>query len=111
MPSAAAPGTPTPRPLRLAIAAVMGGALGNLVDRFRSPLGVVDFIDVGVGDVRFWTFNVADAAVSVGAVCLVILLWRRDLAHTARLHAEQARAAAEPAPEVVREAGQSAGER
>jgi len=64
------------RALRVAIAAVMGGALGNLVDRFRSPAGVVDFIDVGVGDVRFWTFNVADSAVSVGAILLVLLLWR-----------------------------------
>jgi signal peptidase II len=104
----------TPRgdgPLRLAIASVMGGALGNLVDRFRSPAGVVDFIDIGVGDVRFWTFNVADAAVSVGAVCLVILLWRRDLAHSARMHAEQARVATEPSPEVVPEAGPGAAER
>src|SRR2546430_5440266 len=32
-----------------------------------SPKGVVDFIDIGVGDVRFWTFNVADSAVTVGA--------------------------------------------
>ncbi len=62
--------------LRIAIAAVMGGALGNLIDRFRSPAGVVDFIDVGAGDVRFWTFNVADSAVSVGAILLVLLLWR-----------------------------------
>lgn len=67
---------PAERALRVAIAAVMGGALGNLVDRFRSPAGVVDFIDVGVGDVRFWTFNVADSAVSIGAVLLVLLLWR-----------------------------------
>lgn len=66
----------TERGLRLAIAAVMGGALGNLIDRFHSPAGVVDFIDVGIGDVRFWTFNVADSAVSVGAVLLVLLLWR-----------------------------------
>jgi len=66
----------TERALRIAIAAVMGGAIGNLIDRFRSPAGVVDFIDVGVGDVRFWTFNVADSAVSVGAVLLVLLLWR-----------------------------------
>jgi signal peptidase II len=73
------------RALRLAIAAVMGGALGNLIDRFRSPLGVVDFIDVGVGDTRFWTFNVADSAVSVGAVLLVLLLWRYE----GRVHAEQ----------------------
>ena len=102
----------TPRadgPLRLAIASVMGGALGNLVDRFRSPLGVVDFIDIGVGDVRFWTFNVADAAVSVGAVCLVVLLWRRDLAHAAQVHAEQSRAAADSG--AVPEAGQGAGDR
>lgn len=70
--------------LRVAVATVMGGAVGNLVDRLRSVKGVVDFIDVGVGDVRFWTFNVADMAVSVGAVCLVFLLWRRDM------HAAQA---------------------
>jgi signal peptidase II len=73
------------RALRLAIATVMGGALGNLVDRFRSPLGVVDFIDVGLGDARFWTFNVADSAVSVGAVLLVLLLWRYE----GRMHAAQ----------------------
>ena len=67
---------PAEHALRIAIAAVMGGAIGNLIDRFRSPAGVVDFIDVGVGDVRFWTFNVADSAVSVGAILLVLLLWR-----------------------------------
>jgi len=78
--------------LRLAVATVMGGAVGNLVDRLRSVEGVVDFIDVGVGDVRFWTFNVADMAVSVGAVCLVFLLWRRDL------HAAQAAQAAQARP-------------
>ncbi|MDF1504404.1 signal peptidase II [Roseisolibacter sp. H3M3-2] len=64
------------RALRLAIAAVIGGAIGNFIDRIRSPEGVVDFIDIGVGDVRFWTFNIADMAVSVGAACLVLLLWR-----------------------------------
>jgi signal peptidase II len=72
--------------LRLAVAVVMGGALGNLVDRLRSPAGVVDFIDIGVGDTRFWTFNVADSAVSLGAVCLVFLLWRRDLQATRHAH-------------------------
>jgi signal peptidase II len=77
--------------LRLATAVVMGGALGNLVDRLRSAAGVVDFIDIGVGDVRFWTFNVADSAVSVGAVCLVLLLWRRDA--LASRHAAAARLA------------------
>jgi signal peptidase II len=86
---------PAERALRLAIAAVMGGAIGNLIDRFRSPLGVVDFIDVGVGDVRFWTFNVADAAVSVGAVLLVLLLWRYEgRVHAAATAAEAAGGAA-----------------
>jgi signal peptidase II len=65
--------------LRLAVVTVMGGAIGNLVDRLRSSMGVVDFIDIGVGDVRFWTFNVADTAVSLGAIALVLLLWRRDV--------------------------------
>jgi signal peptidase II len=91
----------TPRsdtPLRLAVATVMGGAIGNLIDRLRSPLGVVDFIDVGVGDVRFWTFNVADTAVSLGAICLVILLWRRDAEHAREQAAQQAAARRESAP-------------
>ena len=57
---------------------VIGGAIGNLLDRIRIREGVVDFIDVGVGNVRFWTFNVADSAVTVGALCLVIALWRHD---------------------------------
>jgi signal peptidase II len=54
----------------LALAMVMGGAVGNLLDRVRSGRGVVDFIDLGVGDIRFWTFNVADIGVSIGAVLL-----------------------------------------
>jgi signal peptidase II len=53
-----------------------GGAVGNLVDRLRYPLGVVDFIDVGVGAHRFWIFNVADAGITIGAVLLAILLLR-----------------------------------
>ncbi len=63
---------------------IIGGAVGNVLDRIRYRDGVVDFIDIGVGDVRFWTFNVADSAVSVGAVCLVIALWQVDRAETAR---------------------------
>jgi signal peptidase II len=59
----------------LAIAMVCGGALGNLIDRIRSAAGVVDFIDVGVGDMRWPTFNVADMAVSIGAFLLAWVLW------------------------------------
>jgi signal peptidase II len=54
----------------LALGLAWGGAAGNLIDRFRSPQGVVDFIDIGLGDVRFWTFNVADSAVTIGAIAL-----------------------------------------
>lgn len=61
---------------------VLGGAIGNLVDRVRSDQGVVDFIDIGVGTVRFWTFNIADMGVSIGAACLVIALWRLDAAES-----------------------------
>jgi len=62
----------------LALGLAWGGAAGNLIDRFRSSKGVVDFIDIGVGNVRFWTFNVADSAVTVGAVLLGLVLLRED---------------------------------
>lgn len=69
---------PTDAWLGAALGLVCGGALGNLLDRLRSARGVVDFIDVRFGTWHFWTFNVADASVSVGAVLLAILLWQRD---------------------------------
>lgn len=61
-----------------ALALVTGGAMGNLLDRLRSARGIIDFIDVGIGDARFWTFNVADVGVSIGAVLLAMVLWRED---------------------------------
>ena len=62
----------------VALGLAWGGAAGNLIDRFRSPLGVVDFIDIGYGSVRFWTFNIADSAVTVGALVLAWSLSRED---------------------------------
>lgn len=62
----------------LALALVSAGAIGNLIDRIRWSVGVVDFIDVGIGMHRFWTFNVADSAVSVGAVLLGWVLLQQD---------------------------------
>ncbi len=64
-------------PQAIAIGLIAGGAIGNLTDRLRSSQGVVDFIDVGVGHVRFWTFNVADMGVTCGAVLLALVLWKR----------------------------------
>lgn len=81
----------------IALATIAGGALGNLVDRVRSSRGVVDFIDVGVGDWRWPTFNIADIAVSCGAIVLAIILWREDLeAERAAKAAAAASGAAEP---------------
>jgi len=62
----------------LALALVCGGAVGNLIDRVRSPIGVVDFVDVGFRDMRWPTFNVADMAVSVGAFLLAWVLWGEE---------------------------------
>jgi signal peptidase II len=63
---------------QLALGLVAGGAAGNLIDRIRSTRGVVDFLDVGVGSLRWPTFNVADIAVSCGAIALVVSMWRED---------------------------------
>ena len=60
----------------IGVALVAGGALGNLIDRVRSSAGVVDFIDVGVSNVRFWTFNVADMGITIGAILLMLALGR-----------------------------------
>jgi signal peptidase II len=62
----------------LALGLVCGGAVGNLIDRVRSPLGVVDFIDVGLRDMRWPTFNIADMAVSIGAFLLAWVLWGEE---------------------------------
>jgi signal peptidase II len=64
---------------QLALGLVAGGAAGNLIDRIRSDRGVVDFLDVGLGTLRWPTFNVADIAVSCGAIALAISLWREDV--------------------------------
>ncbi len=71
--------TPRSDVLRLAaVALVCGGAAGNIVDRLRYTAGVVDFIDIGIGAHRFWIFNVADSAVSVGAVLLLISFYMEE---------------------------------
>ena len=54
----------------LPLALVIGGALGNLIDRLRSG-HVTDFIQVYLGSWPFPSFNVADSAISIGAVLLV----------------------------------------
>lgn len=68
-------GTPDGERGRLAaLALVGGGATGNLLDRVGRG-AVVDFMDVGVGPLRWPVFNLADVGVTVGALVLVLLLW------------------------------------
>jgi len=65
---------PEHRVRRGAMAAILGGALGNLVDRVFYGGHVVDFIDVGLGTHRFYTFNVADMGVTVGGALLFLCI-------------------------------------
>jgi signal peptidase II len=59
--------------IQVILGAILAGALGNLTDRLR--LGyVIDFVSLGIRDVRFPTFNVADSAVVLGIGALVIYL-------------------------------------
>lgn len=55
----------------LALALVLGGALGNIVDRVRFGY-VVDFVHVHVGTWSFYVFNVADAAITIGVAILLL---------------------------------------
>ncbi len=56
---------------RIGIAGVVGGAIGNLIDRAAAGY-VLDFVDAYWNGWHFWAFNVADAAITIG-VCLLIL--------------------------------------
>jgi signal peptidase II len=58
------------RYVSLTLGLLFGGALGNLADRIR--LGyVIDFVDAGVGPLRFWTFNIADASITLAILLLL----------------------------------------
>jgi signal peptidase II len=60
-----------PRLFRVALALIMGGALGNAIDRLRFGQ-VVDFLDLHVGAWHWPAFNVADSAITVGALLLIV---------------------------------------
>ncbi len=88
--------------MSLSLGLLLGGAVGNMVDRFR--LGyVIDWVDIGIGELRFYTFNVADSAIT-GAILLLILaaLLPMRSARSARA-APSTRSATDtdPSPEVV----------
>jgi signal peptidase II len=56
----------------LALALLLGGAIGNLVDRLRYG-SVVDFVDMGIGTWRFYTYNMADAAITTAIIMLIVM--------------------------------------
>jgi signal peptidase II len=88
--------------LSVTLGLLLGGAIGNLTDRLR--LGyVIDFVDAGIGTLRFYTFNVADASISLSVLMLILLAIRPSLGEPAPqipagiAPAEQAPPDAEPA--------------
>ena len=62
--------------LTFSLALILSGAIGNLIDRIRFG-EVIDFLDVYIGAYHWPAFNVADSAISVGAVILLVELVRR----------------------------------
>jgi len=58
---------PHERIARLGLACILGGAIGNLIDRVRQGY-VLDFVDIYWNSWHFWAFNVADASITIGAI-------------------------------------------
>jgi signal peptidase II len=63
--------TPNQRLARAGLAMILGGAIGNLIDRLTAG-AVVDFVDVYWRDYHFWAFNVADSAITLGVVAMLL---------------------------------------
>ena len=62
---------PGDRLARLGVASILGGAIGNLID--RATVGyVLDYVDAYYQGWHFWAFNVADAAISIGVVLMIL---------------------------------------
>jgi signal peptidase II len=81
--------------VKLSLALILGGAIGNLIDRILYGK-VIDFIDVDFPDIpaiglyRWYTFNIADAAISVGLVLFAItIFFKRKSPEESLVHATQ----------------------
>jgi signal peptidase II len=64
--------------MSVALGLLLGGAIGNVADRLRYGY-VIDFVDAGVGGLRWYTFNVADSAISLALVLFVLVAIRPSL--------------------------------
>jgi signal peptidase II len=80
--------------LSVALGLLLGGAIGNMLDRFHFGY-VVDWVDAGIGDLRFYTFNVADSMITLSILLLLALALFPQLG---REPASEAPAAPEPDP-------------
>ena len=63
-------------PFIFALALVLAGGSSNLIDRFVNDGHVIDFINLGAGPIRTGIFNVADVAITAGALLIVVQSWR-----------------------------------
>jgi len=68
--------------LQVALALILGGALGNLYDRLAYGY-VVDFLEIYLGSYRWPSFNVADSAISIGVLLLAVEIIRNEAPHRA----------------------------
>ena len=73
---------PDERIARIGLSLILGGALGNLIDRLHAGY-VLDFVDVYWRGWHFWAFNVADGSITVGAILVFVdlLLVKRHVSH------------------------------
>lgn len=84
--------------LSMGLGLLLGGALGNLIDRARFGY-VIDFVDAGLGSLRWFAFNVADAAISVSLLILLVGALAGDrLGHSQARRGRRPRRARSPAP-------------
>jgi signal peptidase II len=60
-------------PITIALAFIVGGGIGNLMDRIFNDGHVVDFLNLGIGSVRTGIFNIADVAITFGTLTLLVL--------------------------------------
>ena len=73
--------------LSIALGLLLGGAIGNMIDRLRFGY-VIDWVDMGLGTVRFWTYNVADSAITIAILMLLAMALFPALAGQSRGEAD-----------------------
>jgi len=64
--------------LLIGLSLIAGGSIGNLIDRFLNGGAVVDFMNVGIGRLRSGIFNVADVAILIGVLVLILFMGKKS---------------------------------